>query len=304
MYVSIIVLKRFKDRMRNSKKLCAKIVENKVTCELFDGFDATNKGKKKLCTRFTENGTEPMFTRRYCRKKAKSLAKIGDIVSKYRLFTYILSNIFDHNQDHQLDVKYFLLLEDDAIINHDFIDVLNSYVNELIQYKTNEYILNYLNKTQTKMNINNIANIRFTFEEINTIKNQLQLRQFETISSFFNIFQLYAPHWCFNRQTQLQTQLKTKSNNLYFYSNTSLFAATTAVLFDQISLKFILQHGPFNKASDKFIAKMLMEEQVAPFKPLQAFAICPSIVGEMGGKSTLFANKTHPYRSVGWQIAD
>ena len=344
LYVSVIVLATNKERYSNAIKLCQNVGKYDVTCELFHAYDTSifNNDRLSLCQKFSN-----IIEYRWC-FDAPSAAKIGSVISKHRLYTYALSNIFsnkdykfnfdrkylmspsDHestanysfnddynsNDQNSSNFKYLLLLEGDALLNDNFVQVLNYETNQLIRYRITQLILHYFNKIKfsqknglnsaKSMNITNdlnISNIFFTEEQVSIILNDLSLNTFWMIESLFDIFQFYPPGWCFKKEEYLQQKLNTKSQNIYYYSKPMIFSRTTALMFNSYALKTVLNslnYYYYCNPSDKILSKLLYDTRLAKPRLLRAFATCPAIAGEIGGHSTLLNNTRHT-RPVGWQ---
>ena len=219
-----------------------------------------------------------------------------------------------------------LMLEDDASVFNDFINILTENINEIIEYYARITIRNIREKYETEYNKivnnnNNSINYKLTNENIQKIdyfylKYVAKLSKFE-LNRYFDIFQLKPPKWCFKSKSKSYTQYKlyTKSNILYYYRQPKLFAVTTALVIPKTTIIYLLNCLPFNDNSDLYISNLLMNgcqinnystnksnnNDINKIVRMKAFATCPSIVGEIGGKSAIFDRKEKKtFRPPGW----
>ena len=60
-------------------------------------------------------------------------------------------------------------------------------------------------------------------------------------------------------------------------------------MYSQNAIQLLLKHLPIDANSDAYISKMMdpYSHYSYPDNPLQVYGLCPSIVGEMAGNSTL-----------------
>ena len=329
LYVLITVIPSHVQRLLNSYNICLFLRKKyNINCQLFVGLDVTNPNitREDICHRFsnmhihndcttiattgvtgygddnvtgqehvqqqTSIGRQPRLgfrlteddnlgftygknwvTPEYCCTKAATKYKIANIVTKIMALEFVKNNIFanDDNDDNDDDVddennehsryKYFVMLENDALIYDNFIQILSTVV-----YSLNKHMYR------------------------------------------FDIVQLKPYLWCQHKHLDSQKHILnlTKidlsiSSQIYIYTNNNKFALATAYLYDRKSVIKMLKNDdqgvewrPINRNFDISIAYLINN-------PFKIYAICPSIVGEIGGNSTLILNETKKFQIPGFQ---
>ena len=81
-------------------------------------------------------------------------------------------------------------------------------------------------------------------------------------------------------------QITSKSGTIY-HEKGGQFLFATGLVYGKNAIQLLLKHLPIDDNGDLYIGKMMYAYYSHPDNPLEIYGLCPSIVGEMAGNSTL-----------------
>ena len=135
LFVLITIIPYHIRRLINAYKICSYLRTSKISvqCRLFIGLDALKMSRNDICKQFANSTKIDHYyvTKHYCYYKASTKEKVGNIITKIMAFKVALT---------KFEFKNLLLLEADALIYDNFVQLLTNRINELlIEMKLKEF---------------------------------------------------------------------------------------------------------------------------------------------------------------------